>query len=81
MTLADYTLSALALWECAGESVVTISLNCDFMAAGRAGHWINGEGQVLKKTGSMVFVQGQLKQAENCLLSFTGVVKRLQKRD
>ncbi len=75
MTFADFTISALALWACPGESVVTVSLNCDFMASGEAGAWISGQGTVLRRTNSLVFAQGTVSSDDTTLLAFNGVIK------
>jgi len=71
----------LALSGVSGETCVTVSLNSDFMAAAQLGDWVTGSGEVVRRTGSMTFVRGQLAVEDAAVLSFQAVVKRHKRRD
>jgi uncharacterized protein (TIGR00369 family) len=76
MMFADYaaTMSALAGVK---EHCSTISISTNFIAAARAGDWIEGRCDVLKRTGKMTFVEGKLFVGETLLLSFQAVLRRI----
>ena len=75
---ADYAATMLAL-NGVKESCVTISLTSDFLAAAHVGDWIEGSGEVVKRTGSLTFIRGQLFVGDNSVLSFQSVLRRLSK--
>ena len=75
---ADYAATMLAL-NGVKESCVTISLSSDFLAAAHLGDWIEGTGTVIKRTGSLTFLRGELSVAGNPVLSFQSVLRRLSK--
>lgn len=78
MAFADYTVTMLALVG-VKENCTTISFSSDFIAAARLGDWVEGQGEVVKRTGSMTFVSGRLCCGEEVILTFQAVVRRLQK--
>lgn len=79
-TLIDHALSAIA-WEAAGRRpCVTVQLDTHYLAAGRQGQFLQARGQVLRKTASLVFVQGTVS-ADGCMLvSATAVLKVLAEK-
>jgi len=79
MTFADYCLCMVAT-DAYAEDCVTVSFNSEFVAAGEIDHMIQGAASVTLKTGSMVFVRGEITQDEKILMTFSGVVKRLRKK-
>ena len=80
MTFADYCLCMVAT-DAYAEDCVTVSFNSEFISAGEIDHIISGAAHVTIKTGSMVFVRGEIKQDENIVMTFSAVVKRLRKKD
>lgn len=78
MAFADFSLFAFA-GDCfeGGVSGVTVSLNNDFLSAAHIGDVIIGRGEISKETGSMVFARGGLYAGERCVLTFSGVMKKL----
>lgn len=83
LSFADYSLFAI------GRSVlqdpsVTLSLNGEFTAAAGAGEFIEARGEIVRNTGSMVFLRGQVftghGENERILLNFSGIVKRVKKK-
>jgi uncharacterized protein (TIGR00369 family) len=80
MTFADYALFMITREELKGISAVTISFNSDFIAPASAGDMIESEGEVVRETGSMLFVRGLVTQGDTTLLRYSGVLKKLRKR-
>jgi uncharacterized protein (TIGR00369 family) len=77
---ADYAATMLAL-NGVKENCVTISLNSDFLAAARIGDWIEGSGEVIKRTGSLTFIRGELSVSGSPVLGFQSVLRRLAKKE
>ena len=80
MCFADYAVTMLALTG-VKENCTTISFSSDFIASARCGDWVEAEGDVVKRTGSMTFVNGRLRVGDEVVLTFQAVVKRLKKPD
>ena len=80
MCFADYAATMLAL-SGVKENCATISFTSDFMAGARRGDWVTGRGEVVKRTGSMTFLRGELSVDDKLLLSFQAVMRRLKKPD
>ena len=84
MTFADYALFTIALDELSGTHGVTIALNGEFTAAGPAQGLVYASGEVVRETGSMIFIRGTINADDplngTTLLSFSGIVKKLRKR-
>jgi acyl-coenzyme A thioesterase PaaI-like protein len=53
----------------------TVSLQLDFVAPARLGAWIEGEGEILKATRSLVFVHGLVRADGSVVLRCSGVYK------
>lgn len=83
MTFADYSLFAIGKDVLDGPCV-TVSLTGEFTAAAGAGEFIEARGEIVRNTGSMVFLRGQVftghDAEERILLNFSGIVKRVKKR-
>ena len=78
MTFADYALCLTAVWDQPGEKCVTVSLNCEFVAAGKLGDLVESTAEVVRRTGSLAFVRGQVSAGGRTLLNYSGIVKRLR---
>ena len=78
MTMADYALCAQARYGTEDTNIVTVSLHTEFVAGTGIGSWLHSEGEVVRRTGSLVFVQGCLKCENVVLLTYSGVGKRWQ---
>ena len=63
MTFADFALCLTAVWNQPEERCVTVSLNCEFVAAGREGDLIESVCEV---------VRGTLFVGDRILLNFSG---------
>ncbi|WND02555.1 PaaI family thioesterase [Temperatibacter marinus] len=81
MTLADVAIFAFARDLIVGEfNAVTVSMTADFLKGAQVGDLIEGKGQVTRETGSMIFSSGGLFVGDECLLNFSGIIKKLEKK-
>ena len=77
MTFADFALCLTAVWDQPGEKCVTVSCNCEFVAAGEPGALIEAAGEVVRRTRSLTFVRGQIFSGERVLLTCSAIVERI----
>ncbi len=77
MTFADFALCRAAAQHYQAETCVTVSFSCEFLAGANLGSLITCEPRVNKRTGSLVFVSGDLMADDKIVFSFNSVVKRL----
>jgi|TARA_B110000263_G_scaffold175126_1_gene153015 acyl-coenzyme A thioesterase 13 len=80
MTFADFSACIEATERYKDENCVTISFNSNFVSAGRVGELIECNANVTRKTGSMVFVTGEVYSNNEVLLTYSTVIKRLRER-
>lgn len=78
MTFADFSLFALAWRQLDGAYAVTVSLNGEFVSAGKVGDLVEATGEVVKAGGSLIFVRGKLHVAGKPLMTFSGVIKKIR---
>jgi acyl-coenzyme A thioesterase PaaI-like protein len=78
MAMADYTIGTNARFGMGEEGTMSVAFDSAFVDAGRLGDWVEGRARVVRRTGSMVFVRGELTVGERTLLTFSSVVKRLR---
>ena len=72
-------------WEHDGQRImragsVTASLTADFVDGAREGELIEARGEVVRATGSMVFLRGLVTAAGRPLLNFTAIIKKIRRR-
>lgn len=73
--LMDHALSAIA-WEALGRrACVTVQLDTQFLAAARAGQFLEARGRILRETSSLVFMQGELSVKGNAVAAASAVLK------
>jgi uncharacterized protein (TIGR00369 family) len=81
MSFADFALFAIAHHSLkGGVMAVTLTCNSEFLGAGDTDGWITAEGEVLKETGSLIFVRGVLKQRGAPIFAFSGTLKKIKPR-
>ena len=78
MTFADYALCLAAVWDQPDEKCVTVSLNCEFVAAGKLGDLVESSAEVVRRTGSLAFMRGLVHVGDRTLVNYSGIVKRLR---
>ena len=79
MTFADYT-ACLGASGGEQESSATISLNTEFVAPARVGELLLGEGEVLRRGHSLVFVRVTVRVEDRAIMAASAVIKRLRDR-
>ncbi|MCJ2013845.1 PaaI family thioesterase [Methylobacterium sp. J-076] len=80
MSFADRALGVTAMAAADGASCVTIQLEMKFLDAGRMGDWLTCRSIVVKRTGSLVFMRGEVHDGERLVASADGVWKILRRR-
>lgn len=77
MTFADFSLFAIAFPAMGAAPAVTVSLQGDFVSAGKQGDLVEATGEVVRSGRSLVFIRGLLHVDRQPLVSFSGIVRRL----
>ena len=77
MTFADFALCMEATEHYSKETCVTVNFNCDFVAASHVGDLMECSARTTRKTGSMVFLRGEIFTGETIVMTYSAVVKRL----
>lgn len=82
MTFIDYTLCVAAVGGGEDEGVLTISCNTEFVDGAVDGTLLHGSAEVIRRTGSLVFIRGVIKAEDGrVLLNGSAVVKRIRRRE
>lgn len=78
MTLMDHALSAVA-WESCGRSpCVTLQLDSHFVSPVRPGQFVEARAQAMERTGSLVFMRGELRVGEGLVLTAHALMKAMK---
>ncbi|MCJ2118655.1 PaaI family thioesterase [Methylobacterium sp. J-001] len=80
MSFADRALGETAMRAADGANCVTIQLEMKFIDVGRLGDWIEVHPQVVKRTGSLVFMRGDVREGTRLVASADGVWKILRRK-
>ena len=78
MTFVDHSLSGAAFHSVGNKPCITISLHIDFVASAKAGDIVDGIAEVTRKTGSLVFVAGELRVAGRVIATASGVWRMVE---
>ena len=77
-TLSDHALSAIA-WEASGRRpCVTVQLDTRYVAAACSGEFLECRGRVVRATGSLVFVDGQVTVDDRIVVTASALLKVLE---
>lgn len=78
LTFADYCLYVIGsvYAEC---SVVTVTLNGEFLGPVEEGAIVKASGQVISAGGSLIFVRGLCSVGARHVLNFSGVLKKMNR--
>ena len=79
MSFADYCLFAIAS-PILEAPAVTVSFGCEFLDAAREGELVEGNTEIMRAGGSMIFMRGLLKSGERSLFAFSGTIKRVKRK-
>jgi uncharacterized protein (TIGR00369 family) len=77
-SFADMLLPCVAIYQPGTERrfYPTISLQIDYLAAAPLGAWVQGEGEVLRRTRNMVFLQGLVTSDGVPAMRISGIFKQ-----
>ena len=81
MTFADYALFCIGADALEGTGSVTASLSGEFLDASEEGELIEARGEVTRGGKSLVFIRGTVTTGARPLLTFTGIVKKVRRRE
>jgi len=80
MTLADH-VGGMVAWEAVNRApMVTVQLNTHFVSGAQTGDLLVGSAQVVRSTRALVFMRGLLQRADQTVLTFDGIWRRLDDR-
>lgn len=81
MTFADIALFAMSQPKRGGDPAVTVSMTSEFVGPAFEGEIVEATGDVLRSGGTLIFVKGLAAVGERPVLNFSGVLKRVKRRD
>lgn len=79
VSFVDNALGAMVFKATGNKPCSTISLDCNFVAPGRLGDWIECAGEVGRVTSTLVFLDGRVMAGERVLMQAKGIWKILDK--
>ncbi|MEC9347290.1 MAG: PaaI family thioesterase [Pseudomonadota bacterium] len=77
MTFMDHLLGHTVHMDVGRQATATVQLDNQFLGAVRAGNWLTGKGEIVRRTRSLVFVSGRLWVDDQAVLLSSGVWKIL----
>lgn len=77
MSFADHALGWLVWDAVERRACATVSLNNQFIAAAKPGDWVEMRGRIVRKTRSLIFVQGAMNVGDRIVLTAEGIWKVL----
>ncbi|MBM3517860.1 MAG: PaaI family thioesterase [Alphaproteobacteria bacterium] len=80
MALADEVIAVTLLAHVEGRSFATISLNCDFLAAGKPGEWVEAAAEVVRLTQSLAFMRATVASDTRALATASGMWRLFERR-
>ena len=78
MSFIDYTLFVISLNQVKEDSFVTVSCSTEFLRASVNDNIIYGKGEITNKTGSMIFIKGEIFNEKVTISTFSGILKRVR---
>lgn len=78
LTLMDHALSTVAWGACGRLPCVTLQLDSHFMGPARAGQLVQARAVVTQRTGSLVFLRGELRAGDSLVLTAHALMKVLK---
>jgi uncharacterized protein (TIGR00369 family) len=80
MTLADQILGMTVVDALGHTSVVTITLNNEFVAPANVGDWLSGRAEIIRRTNSLVFIRGVIHCSDVVIVNSSGIWKYFASR-
>lgn len=75
MTLMDHALSAIAWEACERSPCVTLQMDSHFVSPVRPGQFVEARAEVVERTGSLLFMRGELRTGERLVLTAHALMK------
>jgi len=75
VTLLDHAISSVAWEACARQPCLTLQLDTHFVGPVRAGQLAQARAQVVRRTGSLVFLRGEVTADGNTALTAQALMK------
>lgn len=76
-TLVDHAISSVAWEACARQPCLTLQLDTHFIGPVRAGHLAQARAQVVRRTGTLVFMRGEVAVEGSPVLAAQALMKVL----
>ncbi|MGE0230745.1 MAG: PaaI family thioesterase [Flavobacteriaceae bacterium] len=80
LTFADFTIGAIGARLTGNPNAVTLDLNLQFVSSGQVGEFIIGSGRILRRTKTLLFLEGELHGPDRQIAAFTGIWKYMRPR-
>jgi uncharacterized protein (TIGR00369 family) len=80
MTFADFALFATANEALKNTRAVTITCNTEFVGGASEGAIMLARAEVVRETGSLVFLRGLVSQNGEAIATFSGTLKKIRAR-
>ena len=81
MTFADFCLFVIAAKALKDSMAVTATFNCELIGSVGEGARVEASGEVVKAGRSLIFVRGLLTSASEPVMTFSGVLKKIRRRE
>jgi uncharacterized protein (TIGR00369 family) len=81
MTFADYALFMTAVVVDPALRGVTLTMNCEFIAAAQPGRLLTARTEIVRQGASIVFARGIIDDDGRPVLAFSGTIKKFKPRD
>lgn len=78
MTFADLMMCGAATEGTTDRGVFTVSFTGDFVASGEKGELIKARAEVVRRTGNMVFMRGEIYADDKIIMSCSSVLRRIR---
>ena len=83
-TLGLIDIALFATMHVAGSahdgSSVTLELSTQFVGAGDPSRPLDAVGEIVRETGHLVFLRGQVEQGEDIVCAWSGIIRKLKRR-
>ncbi|WP_417516400.1 PaaI family thioesterase [Minwuia sp.] len=78
MTFADLMMCGTATEGTTDRGVFTVSFNAEFMASGNEGELIKARADVVRRTGQLAFMRGEIYTDDRIILTCSAVLRRMR---
>jgi len=79
MAFADFSLFWIAHQETRDFPAVTASFNSEFISSAKEGDMLEATGEVVRATGSLIFVRGLISKDSSPILNFSAILKKVRR--